>query len=804
MCGSATAADLSPIAKLSVQPAQVALHSADEVVQLIVTAEHADGSLTDMTHQATIESADAKVVLVRGAVVSAVGDGQTSLRIKLSSPTGNAAATVPVAVEHFGVDRTLNFANDIEPILSKTGCNSGGCHGKATGQNGFKLSLLGFDTALDYEAIVKEGHGRRVFPAAPERSLLLAKPTGQSVHGGGRRFDVDSLSYRILRRWIEQGLPLGKADDPHVVNISVWPAERLMRRQSDQQLRIVATFSDDSSKDVTAEAEYKSQQPDIVSVTNSGLASTLDATGEGTVMVRYMGLVQVARVTVPFGSHVPDSAYAGFRPKNFVDELVLKKWRKLGIAPSDTCSDSDFIRRAYLDCIGTLPTPAETREFVADSSPDKRDKLVDRILQRGEYAAFWAVKWGDLLRNKRRYGDGYKRGTYAFAAWIREAFQRNMPYDQFVGAILTAQGNVSDSPPVVWYREVRNSVHQVNDTSQLFLGTRMQCANCHHHPYEKWSQDDYWGFAAFYARLGSKQGDFANENAVFVKKDGGVNQPRTGKSMKPKPLGGAELEYVRGADPRQQLVAWMTAPDNSFFSPAITNRMWAHFMGIGLVDAVDDMRVTNPPSNPELLAALSKDFVEHQFDLQHLIRTIMTSRTYGLTSAPNEYNAKDRQNYARYQPRRMSAEVLADAIDAVTGMQERFGGFPQGTRAIDLPDEAVGSYFMDVFGRSQRDTACECERSYAPNLAQVLHLMNSPEIQSKVLGGQGRIALLVNDKKPPAEMVDDLYHAAFSRSPSPAEAQETVEYVATAKDQRAALGDVLWVLLNSKEFLFNH
>jgi hypothetical protein len=332
----------------------------------------------------------------------------------------------------------------------------------------------------------------------------------------------------------------------------------------------------------------------------------------------------------------------------------------------------------------------------------------------------------------------------------------------------------------------------------------MQCANCHHHPYEKWSQDDYWGFAAFFARLGSKQGDVANENAVFVRKDGGVSQPRTGKPMKPKPLGGEELEYVRGADPRQQLVAWMTAPDNPYFSPAITNRMWAHFMGLGLVEAVDDLRVTNPPSNPELLAALSKDLVEHHFDLKHLVRTIMTSRVYGLSSTPNEYNAKDRQNYARYQPRRMSAEVLADAIDAVTGTPERFGGFPQGTRAIDLPDESVGSYFLDVFGRSQRDTACECERSYAPNLAQVLHLMNSPEIQGKVLGGQGRIATLVNEKKPPAEMVDEVYVAAFSRTASAEEAKEAVEYVATAKDQRAALGDILWVLLNSKEFLFNH
>jgi hypothetical protein len=792
--------------RLTVEPATVALSAADERVQLLVTAHSADGALDDVTADSNYVCSNAAVARIAGGEVVPTGDGTAEIEIRLANPADGRELSirVPVSVTRFNASRPLNFVNDIEPVLSKFSCNSGGCHGKASGQNGFKLSLLGFDAAMDYDALVKQGHGRRVFPAAPERSLLLTKPTGQAVHGGGKRFEVGSPAYRLLRSWIEQGLPQGKADDPRVVRISVTPAERIMRREANQQLRVVATLSDDTTKDVTAAAEYRGQQVDLVSVTPGGRISTLDATGEGTVMVRYMGLVEVARVSVPFGQQVPETEYAKFQPRNFIDTLVLAKWRKLGIAPSERSTDPEFLRRAFLDCIGTLPTPEEARAFMADSSPDKRVALVDRLLTRNEYASFWATKWGDLLRNKRRYGDQYKRGTFSFAAWIRNAFQQNMPYDQFVAAILTAQGTLTDNPPVVWYREVRNVVHQVNDTSQLFLGTRLNCANCHHHPYERWSQDDYWGLAAFYARLGSKPSDVPDESAVFVRKDGGVSQPRTGQAMKPKALGGPEFEYVRGEDPRQKLVDWMTAADNPFFAKAISNRTWAHFMGVGLVDAVDDMRVTNPPSNPELLDALARECVEHKFDLKQLIRTIMTSETYGLSSTPTEYNSKDRRNYARFVPKRLSSEVLSDALDALTGTPEKFPGLPIGTRAIELPDESVGSYLLDVFGRSQRDTPCECERSYAPNLAQVLHLMNSSDVQNKLASGEGRIAKSVSANRPPEEIVNELYLAAYARLPDPAELADSLEYVGAAKDPRAALSDLMWVMLNCKEFLFNH
>lgn len=792
--------------RLLLEPAEVTLKAADETVQLLVTRVQESGWRSDETRAAQLVSLAPQVVEVRSGVLVPRGNGEATVRATLAAAEGRPAMTaeMKVTVCEFEVDHPVSFDFDIEPLLSKYGCNAGGCHGKATGQNGFKLSLLGFDVPGDYNALVKEARGRRISLAAPDRSLLLLKSVGAVPHGGGARFKVDTPEYHLLRRWIVQGAPRGASADRQLAKLVVTPGTQSMHRLERQQVRVVAHYSDGAQRDVTAQAEYKSQQPGIVAVDEQGLVSTLDSTGEGTVMVRYMGLVTVARMTVPFGERVPASAYAHFKPKNFVDEFALRKWQMLGIAPSAVCTDQEFIRRACLDCIGTLPTPDEVRHFLADPNPHKRDALVDQLLSRNEYAAFWAQRWGDLLRNKRRYGDDYKRGTFAFAAWIRNALQQNMPYDQFVRQIVTAQGTVSDSPTVVWYREVRNIVHQVNDTSQLFLGTRINCANCHNHPYERWSQDDYWGMAAFFSRMGRKNGEVSNEQAIFVRKDGGMRQPRTNQEMKPRALGGPVYEYVRGEDPREKLVDWMVAKENPYFSPAMCNRMWAHFMGLGLVEAVDDMRVTNPPSNPELLTALSDDFIGHGFDVKHLIRTIMTSQVYGLSASPTEFNAKDKQNYARYTPKRMSAEVLLDAISAASGANEKFAGFPTGTRAIDLPDEAVGSYFLDVFGRSHRDTPCECERSYAPNLAQVLHLMNSPELQNKLADGRGLIAQGVAAKKTDQELIETMYLASVSRLPQADELKDAATYVAGAKNRQAALTDMLWVLLNSKEFLFNH
>ncbi|HLY12647.1 MAG TPA: DUF1549 and DUF1553 domain-containing protein [Planctomycetota bacterium] len=793
--------------KLSVEPPQIVLRDPDQNIELVVTAEMSDGTLRDATLSAhySLDPGASEIALIHNGRVTPSASGKGILSIRYESAPGKAGAEIriPISIELPPAERAINFTNDIIPILTKAGCNSGGCHGKATGQNGFSLSLLGFEPEHDYDALVKEGRGRRLFPAAPEQSLFLLKAIGQPSHGGGQRIAEDSREYRMLRRWIEQGMPKGKPSDPTVDRIEVFPRERILIGTGEQQLRVVATYSDGSTQDVTRQAEYKSQQPDILKVDPSGAAYTLERTGEGAIMVRYMGLVDVAKITVPFNRNVPASAYEGFHPRNYVDELMLKKWKKLGIAPSPRSTDDVFIRRACLDVMGTLPSPEEVSAFLDDRSPDKRDRLVDRILERPEYAEYWSCLWGDLLRNKRE-GEEQKRGTFAFAAWIRACFAENMPYDQFVREILTAQGEVGDNPAVNWYRHVRNQIHLVNDTSQLFLGTRVSCANCHHHPYEKLSQDDYWGFAAFFQRVGKKQGDVPADQAVFVQKSGETSQPRSGKRMKPKGLGGPEYEYVAGEDPRKQLVDWMTTPENAYFSKAIANRMFAGLMGLGLVNSVDDMRVTNPPSNPELLEALAKDIASHHFDLKALIRSILKSETYGLSSDPTPFNATDRQNFARYHTKRLSAEVLLDAVSSVTGSQEKFPGLPLGTRAIELPDQAVSSYFLTAFGRSGRETPCECERSYAPNLAQILHLMNSPEIQGKIASEKGTVAQLVGAKKSNEEIVEALYLRGFSRRPTASESKDASDLIAKAANRKAAIEDFVWLILNSKEFLFNH
>lgn len=696
---------------------------------------------------------------------------------------------------------TLNFTNDILPVLTKFGCNSGSCHGKGSGQNGFKLSLFGFDPEFDYAALVQEAAGRRVDSAAPDFSLMLRKVAGKEAHGGGVRFAPDSEAYALLRRWIAAGTPWGEAGDPVFASIEVEPVETILDGDGRQPLHVVARYSDGTTRDVTPTAEYFSQKPALLSVAADGQVQMLGGQGEGTVMVRYLGAVAIARFTAPYRRGVSEDAYAKFQPKNYVDELVLNKWRKLGLVPSPPATDAEFVRRPYLDIIGTLPTPQEVREFLDDQSVDKRDKLVDRLLERDEYAAFWANKWGDVLRNKQA-ASNYKDSSVKFAEWIRQAFAKNMPFDQFARELLTVTGKLSEHPQIDWYRQVNNPQNRVEDTAQVFLGLRVSCANCHNHPFERISQNEYWQFAAFFARLDAIS--YGQVNTVSVKNEGSMNNPRTGKSVNPKPFGGSEVEYVKDEDPRVKLVDWMTAKDNPYFARAVSNRLWAHYMDLGLVEAVDDLRATNPPTNPELLDALAADLVDHQYDLKHLMQVILKSRVYGLSAVPLPENKMDRQNYARHYPRRLSAQVLYDALSTATGVPESFKDFPNAKRAVELPTELVQNDFLDVFGRSKRDTPCECEASDEPNLPQVLFLMYSPELQNKISHKDGTVANLVKSGKSTADMVEELFLIALSRKPTTEESTDAVALIESAAKRQAAIEDLLWTLLNSKEFLFSH
>ncbi|HUR56006.1 MAG TPA: DUF1549 domain-containing protein, partial [Gemmataceae bacterium] len=711
------------VKSIAIHPAKLALKGADDAAQVVVTATLNDGRVQDLTHDVKFSVADGKT-----AAVSAIGrvTPKANGTSEVVATFGDKTARVPVEAKQFGENLPLNFANQVVPVFTKLGCNSGGCHGKASGQNGFKLSLLGFEPDTDFMTLVKEGRGRRLLPANPDASLFLMKATGKAPHGGGKKMEPDSDEYKVVRRWIAAGMPWGAETDPTVTKISVFPEHRILSRQNKQQFAVYAHFSDGSVEDITRRAQFESNDAEIAAVDNGGLVRTLGMSGEAAIMARFQGFVSVLRVTVPLGVKTPDWSFA---EKTVVDKHTAKKWKELGLVPSDLCTDDVFARRVYLDITGTLPTPKQVTDFVADKDAAKRDKLVDKLLDSPEYAFFFANKWADILRVKRRNEATRATGTFAFHEWIRAAIASDMPYSEFTRAVLTASGDERKNPTTVWYKELDKPENFVDDVSQVFLGQRMACANCHHHPYEKWSQDDYWSLAAFFSRVGRKEyrppSTNPNNNdgrvqVIFSRTSGTLNNKRTGKPAAFKPLDGEPMEMGED-DPRVKLADWMTDPKNPFFAKTVANRYWAHFFGRGIVDPLDDMRVTNPPSNPELLDALSANLIENKFSLKALVKTIVKSRTYQLASTPNEFNKHDKQAYARYYPKRMTAEVLLDAVCQVTDSPTQFGNLPKDknapTRAIQLPDESFASYFLDVFGRPQRISACECERVSEANLA---------------------------------------------------------------------------------------
>lgn len=782
---------------LAVAPERFDLLGMHESRQLIATVEKG-GKLTDVTREASYNVTPAGIVRVTPqGYVRPVGKGEAAITIE----SNGLKSSVHVSVKDFDETRLLNFANDIVPLLTRYGCNAGGCHGKASGQNGFKLSLFGFDPIFDHNAIVKEARGRRLFPAAPDNSLLLTKPTGRVPHGGGRRLSPDSEAYQTLRRWIVQGTPLGVEQAPSLKKLEVVPPQRILERQTQQQIAVLAHYHDGAVRDVTRQAQFQSNEMPVAAVDEDGLVRTFDLAGEATVMARYQGHVAVFRVTVPLNK--PIAKYPEFPAVNYVDELALAKWKKLGLVPSELCSDGEFIRRVYLDLCGKLPTPAEVRDFIGDSRTDKRAKLIDHCLDDKEYAAYFAMRWGNILRNSQLAGS--EQAAYAFHEWLRDMVGRNRPYDELVRGVIAAAGEWQEAPAINWYWQMRDDqLHQpVADTAQVFLGLRLQCAKCHHHPYERWSQEDYYGLAGFFSRLGRKGfGEPPPYYSARQRTSGEIN-PVTRKPIEPKLLDGPYLTIPPEDDPRHKLVDWMAQPDNPYFAKALCNRMWGHLLGRGLVDPVDDMRETNPPSNPELLDAMAKDFIAHKFDVKHLIRTICNSRTYQLSSTPNEYNQHDKQNHARFYGKRMLAEVMLDAVDQVCGSRSSFNKMSRQARAVDLPHEGFGSYFLDVFDRPPRSSPCECARSSGASLSQVLHLANSPEIEDKIANGS-RVAKLIQDKVPTEKAIEELYLATFARLPTPEEKTKALEYIGKQKEPRRGLEDLVWALLNTREFMFNH
>lgn len=705
-------------------------------------------------------------------------------------------------------EKPVSFIHDVMPRLQKAGCAGGNCHAKPEGQNNFKLSVFGYDPAGDYHEIVRDDRGRRVFLAAPEESLLLKKASGAVPHEGGVLMPKGSAPYQLLVDWLKQGARFSQEGENSLVSVSVEPREKSYKKGQKQPLKVTAQFSDGAVKDITALTEFLSQDKEVAQVDDHGIVTVGSISGEGVLVVRYMGHVDVARITVPAEKLLPEAMYVKLPVNNEVDRLVYLRHQKLGLLPSETCTDAEFMRRASLDAIGILPTPERAREFLADTRPNKRDLFIDELLKHPNYADHWAIKWGDLIRpNPSRVG---VKPVYLLDQWLREAFRKNMPYDQMVKELLTAEGSTHEHGPVAVFRDKRDPVDTTAFVSQIFLGVRLDCAKCHHHPSEKWTQEDYYQLSAFFGQMARKgQGISAPISGEpeywWYGGKGQILHPITEAVMVPKPPDGPEMPYVAGQDPRARLTDWMAASDNPFFAKAIVNRLWSEFLGRGIVEPVDDFRVSNPATNEALLDWLAQDFVSHGYDLKHLIRTILSSRTYQLSSEPNEHNLVDNKNFSRAQKRRLSAEVLLDALDDFTGVRDTFSGLPPGSRAVMTWNHKLDSTFLDAFGRPNASQECPCERERKSSVIQALHLMNSSDLQTKLNSNNGKITKLVKSDLPEPQIVKQIYLATYNRLPEADELQVALKfYTFPGATRQTATEDLAWALINTAEFVFNH
>ncbi len=690
------------------------------------------------------------------------------------------------------------FRNDIQPVLTKLGCNSGACHGSQYGRGGFKLSLLGFDAEADYEAIVKDLKGRRVDLESPAESLILRKPSMAIPHGGGRRFAANSATYNMLLSWISSGVRPPLAADPMLVSVDIAPAAQTLAAGQRIGIRATARYNDGSTRDVTALARLEVLNDSVAEISPDAVV-TAKAGGRAAVLARYMGRSAVANLLVPYAH---PTSLNGFQPNNYIDEIVAGKWKQLGLEPTRLSTDAQFLRRVSLDLSGVLPKEEEIRAFVADTSADKRARMIDRLLDRPEYIDFWTLRWGDLLRVTRN-GMGEK-AMWNFHRWLNRSMRENRPVDEMVREILLARGQPNSQDAAAFYRMTRSPEEAAEAVSIAFMGLRLGCAKCHQHPFEKWSQADYYGLAAFFARIDSKPDSDYGGSTLRLKPTGFVRHPKTQQVVRPAIPDGDNFPYE--GDPRRQLAAWLTGKSNPWLARNFVNRYWGYMMGRGLIEPMDDIRDTNPASIPEVLQALEKDFRDHGFDQKHMLRTIANSRVYQLDSTPGEQSPRDNMFYTYYAPKRLGAEQLLDALTTATNTQEKYPGLPQGIRPIQLPDPEVTSEFLDTFGRPRRLVPCECSRSNESNVTQALHLMNSDFVQDKIASPGGRVANLFA-LVPTDQAVVNLYYATVSRPPSETEtlaADALIRQRPEGPARKKVLEDVLWTLLNSREFLFNH
>ena len=796
---------------LQVLPAEVILDGNFERAQLLVSRKDSAGQFSDRsvdaTHEAKYVSAHPEIVTVdeQGQLV-ARSNGEAIVQVQV----GPWQSEVKVTTKNVVSEPAVRFMKQVRPVISKAGCNMGACHASQYGKGGFKLSVFGFEPSQDWQGIVRDRLQRRIDFVRPENSLVLLKPTMQVPHQGGLRLKKGSIDYQLLVAWIESGVAKPDSKALEVTELKVVPHHRVAQVDETQQLRVMATYADGEVRDVTALAIFDSMDEGLMAVDRNGRVTILGQ-GQAPVMVRFEGQATISTFVIPYGK---PTQLADWKSKNYVDEAAADKFRELGLEPSTVCNDSTFVRRAFLDAIGSLPTIEETTRFLDSKDPAKREKLVDQLLgltgdpkldiYGDRYASYWTLKWSDLIRNSTdNLGE---QGMWALHNWIRESMRTNKPFDQFVQELVTAKGSIYMNGPANYFRINSKTDALTEATSQLFLGIRLECAKCHHHPFEEYSQADYYGLSAFFSRVGLKGsqefGLFGREQVVVVKSSGDVKHPRTGKTLLPTPLGGEPEDHA--LDRRIPLAKWLTSKENTWFARAVTNRYVGYLLGRGLVHPVDDLRSTNPASNVALMEALSADLVKHDFNLKHLVRTIMVSRLYQLDSAPTKANASDRRFYSHFRVKRLAAEPLLDAIDQVTGVQTKFKNLPIGTRAIDLPDTNYPNYFLRTFGKPKRVSVCECERSPDENLAQALHTLNGDTIAKKITDKNGRLAKLLEAKKAHAEIVDEIFLATLCRRATEQEHKACQEIVEQGENPLEGFQDVMWAVLNLKQFIFVH
>ncbi len=799
-------------ARLSVYPEHLALSADAPTLGYRVTGISQDGREYDLTDfaKARIPSKAPFEASAPGELIAHRGSGSNTVTLSF----GKLTVPLPVVVQGAGKNpkepwplEPVSFTRDVLPQLARAGCASGGCHSKPEGQNGFKLSVFSYDPKSDHAEIVADVRGRRLFPAAPEQSLLLQKPLLGIPHEGGRRIDEGSTAHTTLLRWIRDGAPYALTNEPTLATVEVFPTERTAPSDSSHRLLVRARYSDGSIRDVTRLAAFESSDRELAAVDEHGRFTAGKHPGTAVIVARYMGQVAATRVLVPAERLLPPERYAQLPTNNFIDPIAHARFQRLGLLPSETCTDAEFLRRVKLDAIGTLPTPAEVTAFLNDSSPDKRRTVINRFLEDPAYADFWAGRWADLLRpNSDRVG---VKSVFVLDQWIREQFRLNRPYDAFVRDLLTAEGANHRNGPAVVYRDRREPPELTTLFSQVLLGVRLECARCHHHPNEKWSQEDFYQLAACFGSVRQKGAGLsppisAGRESFYFAKGGTVKHPVTGEVMPPRAPDGPLLT-AGDVDPRLALADWATATNNPFLARALVNRVWAFCFGRGLVEPVDDFRLSNPCVHPELLDALAADFVAHGYDLKHLLRTLFNSRLYQLSTRPNETNLGDTRHFSRGYRRRLPAEVLDDAVSDITGSPDTFVATPPGSRATQTWSYKIDSHFLDAFGRPNASSDCPCERDLRLSVVQSLHLMNSPRLQKRISSAEGRARKLADSNLTPEAIVAELYLATYGRPPLPDEVQDaTAPFRATEAKRATAVEDVLWSLLNSPEFLFNH